>query len=179
MSQSKNNKKIAFLASDGVEESELTRPWDFLKDHGYEPVLISDHDAKIKSEKNGKESSDYKVDKLISESRASDYLALVLPGGEENPRRLMKNKQVLEFVKKIFEEKKLVASICHGPWVLAEAGVLKDRTLTSWPDIQKDLEKAGAEWINEEVVIDSNLITSRKPDDLEVFCNKILEYLEA
>jgi protease I len=168
-------KKIAFLAADGVEEVELTEPWKAVEEAGGEPELLSIKSGDIQAFRHFDKGGSYKVDKVVSEADPSDYDGLVLPGGVANPDFLRTDENAVEFVKAFFEEGKPVGVICHGPWTLVEAGVVKGRTITSWPSLRTDIENAGGKWVDREVVVDSGLVSSRKPDDLPAFNAKIIE----
>jgi protease I len=166
-------KTIAFLATDGVEDSELTEPRKAVTEAGAEAHLVSIKTGEIhgKTEKSGT----YEVDRLVSEVDASDYDGLVLPGGVANPDKLRMNEDAIRFVRDFFELGKPVGVICHGPWTLIEADVVRGRTLTSYPSVRTDIENAGGHWVDEEVVVDRGLVSSRKPDDLPAFCAKLVE----
>jgi protease I len=168
-------KKIAFLAADGVEEVELTEPWKAIEQAGGEPELLSVKSGEIQAFRHFDKGGTFKVDKVVSEAEAIDYDGLVLPGGVANPDRLRTDKTAVELVKRFFEAGKPVGVICHGPWTLVEAGVVKGRTITSWPSLRTDIENAGGKWVDREVVVDSGLVSSRKPDDLPAFNAKIIE----
>lgn len=170
-----NKKKVAILATNGFEESELKEPKKALEKANAEVHIISLKSGSIKGWKDGNWSGEVKVDKTIDEVSQSDYNALVLPGGVMNPDTLRKNKSAVSFVKSFFENHKPVAAICHGPWILAEADVLKGRKVTSYDSIKTDLINAGANWVDEEVVVDEGLVTSRTPDDLPAFNDKLVE----
>ena len=170
-----SGKRIAFLATDGVEQSELSRPWDAIKAAGAEVELISLERGKIQGMKHTEKGEQFQVDKAISETSSSNYDGLVLPGGVANPDALRMEEEAVSFVKDFFEQSKPVAAICHGPWILVEADVLKGRTVTSWPSLKTDIINAGGEWVDEEVHVDQGLVTSRKPDDLDAFCAKAIE----
>lgn len=171
-----SNKRVAFLATNGVEPSEMQKPWEALQNEGAETVLISLEKGEIFGlKKHTEKQGSWKVDQLVSEADASDFDALVIPGGLANPDTMRANKDAVQFVKDFFEQKKPVAAICHGPWLLAEADVLKGRKVTSYPNIKTDIKNAGADWVDEEVVVDKGLVTSRKPDDLDAFCKKTIE----
>lgn len=175
MPQSLQGKTIAFLATDGYEEDELTKPWDAIKGAGAEVHLISLKKDDIQGEKGGDKAGKFTVDKLVSEVFADAYDGLVLPGGLGNPDKLRMNPDAVAFAKSFFEQGKPVAAICHGPWLLVEAGVVDGRTLTSWPSIRTDIVNAGGNWVDEAVHVDNGLVTSRKPADLDAFCNKCIE----
>ncbi|MBC7556257.1 MAG: type 1 glutamine amidotransferase [Chryseobacterium sp.] len=173
------NKKVAILSADGFEQSELESPLKKLKDEGAEVHVISLKSGEIKGMTDHKWGNAVKVDKTIDEAKVSDYDALVLPGGVINPDALRNNEKAVKFVKDFFNENKLVASICHGPQTLINAEVVKGKKMTSYPSIRKDLENAGAHWVDEQVIKDGNLITSRNPSDLDAFNSKIVETLSA
>lgn len=168
-------KKIALLADDGFEDSELLEPLTAIRDAGAQVDIISEESGTITG-KNGQEEP---VDHTIGDVTADNYDGLLLPGGVANPDKMRMNATAVDFVRDFFTADKPVAAICHAPWLLAEADVLDGRTLTSWPSLQTDLENAGANWVNDEVVHDGNLVTSRKPDDLEAFCPVAVEVFAA
>jgi len=168
-------KRIAFLATDGYEEDELNKPWTAIKAEGAIVELISLKKDDIQGEKGGNKSGTFTVDKLVSEVYANDYDGLVLPGGVGNPDKLRMHPDAIAFVKNFFEQGKPVAAICHGPWMLVEAGVVNGRTLTSWPSIRTDIVNAGGNWVDEQVHVDNGMVTSRKPADLDAFCKKAIE----
>lgn len=170
-----SNRTIAVLSENGFEESELTEPVKRLKEEGATVHIISSEKGKIKAWKHDNWSIEVDVDKTISEVNADDYNGLVLPGGLINPDKLRVNKDALNFVKAFFETGKPVAAICHGPQTLINADVVKDRKLTSVKNIAQDLINAGADWSDEEVVVDQGLVTSRTPEDLPAFNDKIVE----
>lgn len=170
-------KKIAILATNGFEESELFVPLEALRKSGADVYIIAPEAGKIKGWNHGNWSRDIKVDDTVENAFEGDYDALFLPGGVINPDKLRRDAKAVEFVKTFIDNEKLVAAICHGPQLLIEADVVKGRTLTSFSSIRKDLENAGANWIDSEVVVDNNLITSRSPDDLKAFNNKVIEEL--
>jgi protease I len=170
-----DGKKIAFLATDGVEQVELTDPWDAVKGEGAEPHLISLEDGKILAFNHLDHGDEFDVDKAVADADAGDYDALVLPGGVANPDRLRTDENATAFVRAFFEAGKPVGAICHAPWTLIDAGVVQGLTVTSWPSLQTDLRNAGANWVDEEVHVDKGLTTSRKPDDLPAFNAKIVE----
>lgn len=168
-------KKVAILATDGYEESELLTPKKALDDAGAETFIVSLKEGKIKGWKHGDWSGSIDVDLIAADADADDYDALVLPGGVMNPDKLRTDMKAVEFVSHFVEAGKPIAAICHGPWTLVETNILEGRTVTSWPSLKTDLINAGAKWVDEEVVVDNGLVTSRKPDDLEAFCQKMLE----
>ena len=168
-------KTIAFLATDGFEQVELTEPWDAAKQAGAVVQLISTKDGEIQGMHHDKQGDTFPVDKTIGQVSADDFDALVLPGGVANPDSLRLSDEAITFIRNFFEQHKPVAAICHGPWTLIEADVVRDRKVTSWPSLKTDLRNAGANWVDEEVVCDNGLVTSRKPDDLKAFCRKMVE----
>jgi protease I len=170
-----NGKRIAFLATDGVEQVELTEPWQAVKAAGGTPELISLKSGKIQGWNHDKKGKKFNVDKLVHEASAENYDGLVLPGGVMNPDTLRTFDEAVDFVRDFFKQEKPVASICHGPWMLVEADVVGGRKLTSWPSVKTDIRNAGGQWIDEEVVVDNGLVTSRRPDDLPAFCAKAVE----
>jgi len=175
MAQELAGRRIAFLATDGVEQVELTEPWKAVEDAGGRPELISIKQGSIQSV-NGMDKADtFRVDRTVADVRASDYDGLVLPGGVANPDILRTVPEAVEFTRDFFEAGKPVGAICHAPWTLVEAGVLDGRTVTSWPSLRTDIRNAGGNWVDEEVHVDAGLVTSRKPDDLDAFCDKIVE----
>lgn len=168
-------KRIAILATDGFEQSELTEPMRALKEHQARVDIVSLESGRIQGFKHFDKGDQVPVDHVLSEVSAKDYDALVIPGGLFNPDALRVNDQALAFTRDFFEAGKPVGAICHGPWVLANADVLKGRTVTSVPNIRKDLENAGANWKDDEVIVDKGLVTSRTPKDLPAFCAKLVE----
>jgi len=175
MTQSLEGKRIAFLATDGVEQSELEQPWHELQKAGAKVELLSVHKGAIQAVRHMDKGDTFEVDRLVSDADASDYDGLVLPGGVANPDTLRANDKAVGFVRQFFEQSKPVAAICHGPWTLIEADVVRGRTMTSWPSLKTDVKNAGGEWVDEEVHVDQGLVTSRKPDDLPAFCAKAIE----
>jgi len=175
MANSLTGKTIAFLAAEGVEQVELTEPWKAVEAAGGKPELISVEDGEVQAFNHLDKADTFKVDKTVAEARADDYDGLVLPGGVANPDFLRTDEDAVSFVRDFFEQAKPVGVICHGPWTLVEADVLKGRTITSWPSLKTDIENAGGTWVDEEVHVDEGLTSSRNPDDLPAFCAKIVE----
>jgi protease I len=175
MANQLQGKKIAFLATDMFEEVELTEPWQALENAGAKLELVSLEDGEIQGFNHYDKAGSFKVDKTVEEANASDYDALVLPGGVGNPDTLRIDENAVHFVREFFEQGKPVGAICHGPWTLVEAGVVRGRTLTSFPSIQTDIRNAGGNWVDEEVHVDQGLVTSRKPDDIPAFNKKLIE----
>ena len=170
-----DGKKIAFLATHGVEQVELTEPRKAVEAEGAETELISLEDGEIQGVEHLDHGETFKVDRTVNDANADDYDGLVLPGGVYNPDKLRADEDAVAFVRAFFEAGKPVGAICHGPWTLIDAGVVEGLRVTSYHSIQADLRNAGAEWVDEEVVVDKGLTTSRKPDDLPAFNDKIVE----
>ncbi len=171
-----DGKTVAFLtAQEGIEEVELTEPWKAIKDAGATPKLIAPESGEIQAFNHLDKSSTYTVDQALEDADPDEYDALVLPGGVANPDQLRTDERAIQFVQQIFAAGKPVGVICHGPWTLVEADLVHERKLTSWPSLQTDIRNAGGEWVDEEVVVDEGLVSSRKPDDLPAFCAKIVE----
>jgi protease I len=168
-------KKVAFLATDGVEQIEYTEPRKAIEQAGATAHLVSPKDGEIQGFNHLDKGDRFPVDVKAADAREADYDGLVLPGGVANPDFLRTDQDAVRFVRSFFDAGKPVASICHGAWTLVEAGVVKGRTLTSWPSIRTDIENAGGTWVDEEVHVDQGLVTSRKPDDLPAFCAKTIE----
>lgn len=168
-------KRIAFLAADGVEQVELTEPWQAVEQAGGEPELISLKTGEIQGFDHHDKARTFPVDKAVKDADPTDYDGLVLPGGVINPDILRTDEKAVGFVRTFFEQGKPVGAICHGIWTLVEAGIVKDRTLTSWPSLKTDVENAGGTWVDEELHVDRGLVTSRKPADLPAFCKKLVE----
>jgi len=182
----KNNvlmgKKVAILATEGFEQAELDLPKEALDNAGARTVVIAPESGAKLGKIRGWYKKDWgdtvKVDKVLADADANDYDMLVLPGGVMNPDKLRMDADAVKFVRAFDEADKPIAAICHGPWMLIEAGIVEGRTLTSWPSLKTDLTNAGANWVDEEVVTDGNLITSRKPDDIPAYCRKLIEALQ-
>ena len=171
-----DGKTIAFLvAAEGVEQVELTDPWKAVEDAGGKPELVSIESGQIQAFNHLDKADTFSVDKTVADADVGDYDGLVLPGGVANPDFLRADEDAVTFVRAFFDQAKPVAAICHGPWTLVEAGVVEGRTMTSFPSLKTDLRNAGAHWVDEEVVVDQGLVTSRKPDDLPAFCAKLVE----
>ncbi|NJW53266.1 type 1 glutamine amidotransferase domain-containing protein [Salinimicrobium oceani] len=171
-------KKIAILATNGFEEVELTSPKEAMENEGFEVDIVSPEKGSIKAWNKTDWSREYEVDKTLDNARAEDYNALVLPGGVINPDHLRTNEDALKFVRSFFEQKKPVAAICHAPWILISAGVVKGRTMTSYNSMKEDVMNAGANWVDREVVVDEGFVTSRNPDDLPAFNSKLIEEIK-
>ena len=170
-----DGKKVAILVTDGFEQVEMTKPRDVLDEAGAETKIVSLKPGKIQGMHHADKGDKFDVDLTLDEVRPEEFDALMIPGGLMNPDSLRSNVAALEFTRHFFREGKPVAAICHGPWVLIDAGVVRGRTLTSWPAIKTDVKNAGGKWINEEVVVDNGLVTSRKPDDIPAFNRKMIE----
>lgn len=170
-----NGKRVAILVANGFEQVELTRPREALREAGAETDIVSPEDDRVKGWKHTEWGDAFEVDVSLDEADPADYDALLLPGGVMNPDALRRNEPALEFVRAFFRDGRPVAAICHGPWTLIDAGVVEGRRMTSYHTIQTDLKNAGAEWVDEEVVVDHGLVTSRKPDDIPAFNDKMIE----
>jgi protease I len=170
-----NGTRVAVIAADMVEQVELTEPWRALKEAGAEPELISVEGGKIQGFNHYDKADLFAVDRTIDEVSPEDYDAVFIPGGVGNPDELRTHEPVVSFVRRMFDSGKPVAAICHGPWVLVEAEIVDGLTVTSWPSLQRDVRNAGGSWVDEEVVVDQGVVTSRKPDDLPAFCQKLIE----
>jgi protease I len=168
-------KKIALLVADGFEQVELTEPMQALIDAGADAQIVSPEEGHVWGWQHTKWGSKFDIDTCLDEADASEFDALVLPGGVMSPDKLRANKEAVQFVRSFFAAGKPVAAICHGLWTLIDAGVVRGRTLTSYPSIRTDLLNAGANWVDDEVVVDGNLVTSRKPEDLPAFCQRMIE----
>ena len=176
MADDLKGKRIAFLvANEGVEQVELERPLQAVRDAGAEADLIAPDSGEVQAFNHLDKAGTFSVDRTVSEADAGDYDGLVLPGGVANPDQLRTDEDAVAFARAFFEAGKPVGAICHAPWTLVEAGVVDGRTLTSWPSLKTDIRNAGGDWVDEEVHVDSGFVTSRKPDDLDAFCDKIVE----
>jgi protease I len=171
-------KKVAFLLTDGVEQVELTSPWNAIKEAGGQPTLVAPRSGKLQGYDGTEKGQMFDVDLPLAEANAADFHALVIPGGVVNADHLRVDKAAQAFTRAFFEQHKPVASICHGPWLLIDAGVVNGRSVTSYHTLQTDLKNAGAIWSDEEVVVDQGLVTSRSPGDLRAFNDKMLEEIE-
>jgi protease I len=170
-------KRVAVLMTDGVEQVEYTGPRTFLEGHGAQVILISPKAVgeAVQGMNHDDKGDTFPVEMNINDAKPGDFDALLLPGGEKNPLELRKSPESIAFIRDFYAEDKPIAAICHAPWVLIDAGIAESKNLTSWPDIQDDMRAAGAEWVDQEVVIDEKLITSRKPDDIPAFNDALLK----
>ncbi|HKU11090.1 type 1 glutamine amidotransferase domain-containing protein [Sinomonas sp.] len=176
MANNIKGKKVAFLLTSGVEQVELTEPWKAVQEAGGDPALVSPQEGQIQAMKGDWDHGEsFPVDVTLDQADPNDFDALVLPGGTVNADKMRLEQKGIEFVKAFVDAGKPIAAICHGPWILIEAGAVRGREMTSYPSLQTDLKNAGANWVDREVVTDRGLTTSRKPDDLEAFCSKMLE----
>jgi protease I len=176
MANELDGKRIAFMmANEGVEQVELTEPWKAVEGTGGRPELIAPKAGTVQAFNHLDKADTFKVDRTTDEVRVDDYDGLVLPGGVANPDELRTVEKAVAFARDFFDAGKPVAVICHGPWTLVEADVVRGRTLTSWPSLRTDIRNAGGQWVDEEVRRDGNLVTSRKPDDLPAFCSALVE----
>jgi protease I len=173
--QKLSGKMVAVLATDGFEQSELEKPIAALKAAGAKVEVVSPKGGDIQGMEHDQKGRSASVDKDLETANASDYDALVLPGGVANPDSLRIEPKAIDFVRAFAEAKKPIAAICHGPWTLINAEAVEGRKMTSWPSLEADLRNAGADWVDQEVVVDRGLVTSRKPDDLPAFCEKMIE----
>ena len=174
MTSKLEGRSVLFIAADGVEQVELTQPWEALEKAGAKLTLAAPKAGEIQGV-NGMEKGDrFTADRALADVSAADFDALVIPGGVANPDKLRMEKAAVGLVRAFIESDKPVAAICHGPWVLVEADAVRGRTLTSWPSLQTDIRNAGGTWVDKQVQVDQKLITSRKPDDLPAFCTRIV-----
>lgn len=169
-----HGKKVAFIAADGVQQEELEVPWNAIRAAGGIPELISINSGEITSTINGEHGKKFKVDKVIDDIKQVDFSALVIPGGLKSPDTMRMNANVVALVRSFVDHYKPVAAICHGPWLLVDADVLKGRRLTSYPSLKKDIENAGGEWADRAVIVEDRIITSRTPQDLPQFCDALI-----
>ena len=175
MNDKVQGKKCAILATDGFEESELFEPKRMLEEAGIVTTVVAPQAGKIKAWKHTEWGKEVRVDQTLEQCEPNDFDALLLPGGVMNPDKLRMEPKAVEFVRAMYDSGKPIGAICHGPWMLVEADVVRGREVTSYPSIQTDLRNAGANWIDQEVVTDQGLVTSRKPDDIPAFVNKLIE----
>jgi protease I len=175
MANKLDGKKVAILVADGFEQVEMTKPREALQEAGADTRIVSLKSGKIQGMHHADKGDKFDVDLTLDEARPDEFDALMIPGGLLNPDALRLNEDALEFVRHFFREGKPVAAICHGPQVLISADLVRGRTMTSWPAIKVDVRNAGAHWVNEEVVVDNGLVTSRKPDDIPAFNKKMIE----
>jgi protease I len=175
MARKLDGKKVAILVADGFEQVELTKPRQALDEAGAETKIVSLKSGKIQGMQHADKGDTFEVDLTLDKARPEEFDALLIPGGFMNPDALRSNEDALEFTRHFFHEGKPVAAICHAPWVLIDAGVVRGRTLTSWPAIKTDVKNAGGNWVNQEIVVDNGLVTSRKPDDIPAFNRKMIE----
>jgi len=175
VAQELRNKRIAALVDNGFEQSELLEPKKALEDAGARVDVVSPQKSRVKGWKHTDWGSEVSVDVQLDSANANDYDGILLPGGVMNPDKLRGNPKAVQFVKSFVDAKKPIAAICHGPWTLIETGIVRGRKMTSWPSLQTDLRNAGANWVDEECVVDNGLVTSRKPDDIPAFNKKMIE----
>lgn len=177
MAKTLQNKRIAILVDDGFEQSELTDPKKALEQAGATAIIVSPAKGRVKGWRHGNWSDELDVDLPLDQARVEDFDGLLLPGGVMNPDKLRINPRAVALVRAFFDAKKLIAAICHGPWTLVEADVVRGLRMTSWPSVATDLRNAGADWVDEEVVTDQGIVTSRKPQDIPAFSRKMIEEL--
>jgi protease I len=173
-----NGKRVAFLATDMVEQAELVEPWKAVEQAGGSPELISLEEGEIQGFDHYDKADTFQVDRTVEDASVDDYDGLVIPGGVGNPDTMRADENAVRFVREFMESGKPLAVICHGPWMLVEAGVVRGKKLTSFSSIKTDVKNAGGDWVDEEVVVDGNLVTSRQPDDIPAFNEKLLELIE-
>jgi protease I len=174
-----NGMKVAILVADGFEQAELAEPKKALEEQGAETRIVSPAKGEVQGWKHFDHADTFRVDVPLDSAHAADFDALLLPGGVANPDQLRTMPRAVQFVREFFEAGKPVAAICHGPWTLIEAGAVKGRRITSWPSLQTDLRNAGANWVDQEVVLDRNLVSSRKPADIPAFNRQMIKLFEA
>jgi protease I len=170
-----NGKRVAFIATDGVEQVELTEPWRAVQEAGGSPVLVSPKPGEIQGFVHHDKGRTFPVDRTFDSVNPADFDGLVIPGGVINPDRMRMDQSAVKFVRSFVDHGLPVAAICHGPWMLVEADAVRGRTVTSWPSLQTDIRNAGGTWVDRALAVDGKLITSRKPDDLEAFCPAVVE----
>jgi protease I len=170
-----DGKKVAIIVENGFEQVELTEPRRALEEAGAQTHIISPREGKVRGWKHTEWGDDFDVDVPLEQADPAQYDALLLPGGVMNPDKLRRNEKAQAFVRQFYDDGKPIAAICHGPWTLIDAGIVKRRTMTSYPSIQADLKNAGAKWVDEEVVVDKGIVTSRNPDDIPAFNRKMIE----
>lgn len=170
-----NGKKVAILVENGFEQVEMTEPRKALEEAGAGTDLISPAQGKVKGWEHTEWGDEFDVDVQLKQANPDDYDALLLPGGVINPDKLRLHPDAIDFIRRFVDEGKPIAAICHGPWTLINAGAVRGRTMTSWPSLQVDLKNAGANWVDQEVVVDNGLVTSRKPDDIPAFNRRMIE----
>lgn len=176
MTNTLQGKKIAVLvANEGIEQVELTEPMQAVRDAGAEVHIIAPEVGKVQAMNHLDKADVFEADRATSDAKASDYDGVILPGGVANPDQLRMDSGALQFLREAWDAGKPIAAICHAPWTLIESGIVKGRTLTSWPSLQTDIRNAGGTWQDSEVCTDAGLVTSRKPDDLPAFCSKMIE----
>jgi protease I len=176
MTSELSGKRVAFMmAQEGVEEVELTKPWEAVKEAGGTPELIAPENGEVQAFNHLDKASTFQVDRTLGEVQPSEDDAVVLPGGVANPDELRMDERAVRFLQEFFSEAKPVGVICHGPWTLVEGDLVRDRKITSWPSLKTDIRNAGGRWVDEEVVVDQGLVSSRRPEDLPAFCAKIVE----
>ncbi len=175
MARALNGKKVAIVVTDGFEQVELTEPKKALEEAGATALVVAPKPGKVKGWEHTDWGDELDVDLTISAAKPEDFDALLLPGGVMNPDKLRVMPEVVDFVRRIYEAKKPIAAICHGPWTLIEAGAVEGRRMTSWPTLRTDLKNAGANWVDAPVVVDGGIVTSRKPDDIPQFNQKMIE----
>ena len=175
MADQLKGKRVAALATHGFEQDELLQPRRALADAGATVDVVSPESGRIRGWKHKEWGEEVTVDRTLDQARAEEYDALLLPGGVMNPDRLRMDSRAVQFVKRFFDDGKPIAVICHGPWTLVEANVVRGVTMTSWPSLKTDLTNAGAKWVDQEVVVDRGLVSSRKPDDIPAFNRKMIE----
>jgi protease I len=175
MMGSLEGKRVAFLATDGVEQVELTEPLKAVRDAGADTDLVSLKPGQIQGFNHLDRADTFSVEQTVSHADAGSYDALVIPGGVANPDRMRTDPAAVKFVRDFYEAGKPIGVICHGPWMLVEADIVRGHTLTAWPSLKTDIRNAGGTWVDEQVVVDQGVVTSRKPDDLPAFCSKLVE----